>query len=239
MKRNLKTLILFMGFITITTAMNAQNNNINVPLITVTGESTVYVKPDEVTLTFGVETKNSDAKTAKASNDKLMNEIHKYLKAQKIDPKNLQTDYVRLNSVYLYNNDKERQEEYVAVNTVSLKLTDIKQYEKIASGLLERGINKIDQVTFGSSKLMQHQAEARNLAIKNAQEKAKSLAESIDQSIGKAFYINENASSYIPYPRVAMEMKPMSYDASGGNETTIAPGEMEIKGNVTVSFILN
>lgn len=238
MNRNLKTLFLIISFLTITTAMNAQNNNNNVPLITVTGESTVYVKPDEVTLTFGVETKNADAKIAKSSNDKLMSDIHQYLKSQKIDPKNIQTDYVRLNSMYIYN-EKERQEEYVAVNTVSLKLTDIKQYEKIASGLLERGINKINQVTFGSSKLTQHQTEARNLAIKNAQEKAESLAEAIGQSIGKAYYINENSSSYIPYPRMAMEMKAMSYDASGSEETTIAPGELEIKGNVTVSFVLN
>lgn len=232
------TLLLLMSFLTISTAMNAQHNNTNVPLITVTGESTVYVKPDEVTLTFGVETKNVDAKIAKSSNDKLMNEIHQYLKSQKIDPKNIQTDYVRLNSMYVYN-DKERQEEYVAVNTVSLKLTDIKQYEKIASGLLERGINKINQVTFGSSKLEQHQAEARTLAIKNAQEKAKSLAEAIGQSIGKAYYISETTSSVIPYPRVAMEMKAMSYDASSEEGTTIAPGELEIKGKVTVSFVLN
>lgn len=140
--------------------------------------------------------------------------------------------------MYVYN-DKERQEEYVAVNTVSLKLTDIKQYEKIASGLLERGINKINQVTFGSSKLTQHQDEARKLAIKNAQEKAKSLAEAIGQSIGKAYYISETTSSVIPYPRVAMEMKAMSYDASSEEGTTIAPGELEIKGKVTVSFVLN
>lgn len=238
MERNLKTLLLVMGFLTITTAVKAQNNNNNVSLITVTGESTVYVKPDEVTLTFGVETKNADPKIAKSSNDKLMNEIHQYLKSQKIDPKNIQTDYVRLNSMYIYN-EKERQEEYVAVNTVSLKLTDINQYEKIASGLLERGINKINQVTFSSSKLKEYQAEARILAVKNAQEKAKSLAEAIGQSIGKAYYINENTSPIIPYPRVAMEMKAMSYDASGGEEATIAPGEMEIKGNVTASFVLN
>jgi len=69
MERNLKTLLLVMGFLTITTAVKAQNNNNNVSVITVTGESTVYVKPDEVTLTFGGETKNADPKIAKSSND--------------------------------------------------------------------------------------------------------------------------------------------------------------------------
>lgn len=237
MKRNIKKIYLLIAFLSIGSFVYAQSNINNVPLITVTGESVVYTKPDEVNLTFGVETKNAEAKVAKTSNDKLMSEILKYLKAQKIDPKNIQTDYVRLNTVYVYN-DKDRKEEYAAVNTVSLKITDLAKYETIVSGLLERGINKIDQVSFGSSKLIQHQAEARRLAIQNAQEKAKALASAIGQSIGKAYFVNENASQMIPYPRVAM-MKTMDYAESSASGPTIAPGEMEIKGNVTVSFILN
>lgn len=238
MKPNLKKIPLLIALFFIGSFAYAQSNANNVPLITVTGESTVHVKPDEVTLTFGVETKDEDAKVAKTNNDKLMSDVHKYLKAQKIDPKNIQTDYVRLNAMYVYN-DKDRKQEYAAVNTVSLKLTDIAKYETIVSGLLERGINKIDQVSFGSSKLIQHQTEARNLAIQNAKEKADALASAIGQSIGKAYYINENSSQMIPYPRVAMKTMNYVSEESSADGPTIAPGEIEIKGNVTVSFVLD
>lgn len=237
MKRSMKKLSLLWVFLVVGTMVYAQNDNGQVPLITVTGESVVRVKPDEVTMTFGVETKNTDAKVAKTENDKLMSDILKYLKSQKIDPKNIQTDYVRLNSMYIYD-DKERKEEFRAVNTVSLKITDISKYEEISAGLVDRGINKIDQVSFGASKIKEYEAEARVQAIKAAKEKAQALASAIGQSTGKAYYINETSSEVIPYPRYGM-MKAMDYAESSANGPTIAPGELEVKGKVTVSFVLN
>src|SRR5690606_10190482 len=114
---HMKKLFLFTLLLTTVTFVQAQNNNNSVPLITVTGESKVKVKPDEVTLNFGVETRNVDAKVAKTKNDELMREILKYLKSQNIGSDNIQTDYMRLNSIYNY--EKGKQEEYVATQTVS------------------------------------------------------------------------------------------------------------------------
>lgn len=231
----MKKLILFFALFIFGTMAYAQNQNNSVPLITVTGESSVKVKPDEVTLNFGVETRHSEAKVAKSENDKLMSEILKYLKSQKVDPKNIQTDFVRLNSVY--NHEKGKEEGYVATQMVSLKITSLENYEEISSGLLARGINQINSIEFTTSKLKEFEAEARNLAIKSAKEKASTMASQIDQSIGKAYYISEDASPITPYPMYG-NMKTMDMRESGGNEPTIAPGEIEIKGRVSVSFLL-
>lgn len=229
------TFLLFALFLFSTMAY-AQNDTNPVPLITVIGESSVKVKPDEVTLNFGVETRNLDAKVAKTENDKLMSDILKYLKAQKIDPKNIQTDYLRLNSVY--NHQLGKEEGFVATQMVSLKITDLSKYEEISSGLLTRGINQINSIEFTTSKLKEHEAEARNLAIKSAKEKATTMASQIDQSIGKAYYINEESFPVIPFQRYGA-MKAMDMQESAGDGPTIAPGEIEIKGRVTVSFLLN
>jgi uncharacterized protein YggE len=164
-----------------------------------------------------------------------MSDILKYLKAQKIDPKNIQTDYVRLNSVYNY--EKGKQEAFVATQMVTLKITQLDKYEEISSGILARGVNQINSIEFNTSKLKEHQAEARRLAMKSAKEKATAMATEIDQSIGKAYYINEDASP-MPYPMYG-NMKTMDMRESAGNEPTIAPGEIEIKGRVSVSFVLN
>lgn len=230
----MKNLFLLFAFLSFGTMAFAQNhNNSSVPLITVTGESTVKVKPDEVTLNFGVETRNMDAKVAKSENDKLMSDILKFLKSQNIDPKNIQTDYVRLNSVY--NHEKGKQEGFVATQMVNLKITDLSKYEAVSSGILERGVNQINNLEFSTSKLEEHKAEARKLAIVSAKEKATSLASEINQSIGKAYYIVEDSSPVVPYLRYGA-MKAMDMQESGG--ATIAPGEIEIKGNISVSFLL-
>ena len=232
----MKNTLLLLAFLITSTFSYAQNNNNSVPLITVNGESSVKIKPDEVTLSFGVETRNIGAKAAKTENDKLMSEILKYLKSQKIDPKNIQTDYLRLNPVY--NHQLGKEEGFVATQTVSLKITDLNKYEAISSGILERGINQINSIEFSSSKLKEHEAEARNLAIKSAKEKASAMAAQIDQSIGKAYYINEDMQPVIPFQRYGA-MKAMDMQESAANDPTIAPGEIEIIGRVTVSFVLN
>jgi len=233
---DMKHTFLLIAFLIVSTVTYAQNNNNNsVPLITVNGESSVKIKPDEVTLNFGVETRNLEAKAAKTENDKMMSEILKYLKAQKIDPKNIQTDYLRLNPVY--NHQLGKEEGFVAVQMVSLKITDLAKYETISAGLIERGINQINNIEFASSKIKEHEAEARNLAIKSAKEKATAMASQMDQKIGKAYYINEDMQPVIPFQRYGA-MKAMDMQESGGNEPTIAPGEIEIKGRVTVSFVL-
>lgn len=229
----MKNLFLLVAFLSLGTMSFAQNNQSNVPLITVTGESTVKVKPDEVTINFGVETRNIDAKVAKKENDMLMSDILKFLEIQNIDPKNIQTDYIRLNSVY--NHEKGKQEGFVATQMVKLKITDLSKYEAISSGILERGINQIDNLEFSTSKLEAHKEEARKLAISSAKEKASSLASEINQSIGKAYYIVEDSSPVVPYLRYGA-MKAMDMQESAG--PTIAPGEIEIKGHITVSFIL-
>lgn len=231
----MKNSFLLFAFLTISTFVYAQNNN-TVPLITVNGESIVKIKPDEVTLNFGVETRNMEAKAAKEENDKLMSAILKYLKSQKVDAKNVQTDYVRLNPVY--NHQKGKEEGFVATQSVRVKITDVSQYETISSGLLERGINQINSIEFTTSKLKEHEAEARNLAIKSAKEKAEAMASQIGQSIGKAYFINEDTPPVIPFQRYGA-MKAMDMQESAGNDPTIAPGELEIKGRVTVSFVLN
>ena len=232
----MKNTLLLLAILAISTFGYAQNNNNTVPLITVIGESSVKIKPDEVTLNFGVETRNIEAKAAKTENDKLMSEILKYLKSQKIDPKNIQTDYLRLNPVY--NHQLGKEEGFVASQMVSLKITDLSKYEAISSGILERGINQINNIEFSSSKLKEHEAEARNLAIKSAKQKATEMAAQIDQNIGKAYFINEDMQPVIPFQRYGA-MKAMDMQESGANDPTIAPGEIEIKGRVTVSFVLN
>ena len=233
----MKKIFLITAFLLAGTLSRAQNNANSVPLITVTGESVVKVKPDEVILTFGVETRNVDAQEAKRTNDKLMSDVLKFLKEKKVDPKNIQTDYLRLNSIYNY--EKGKQEEFVATQTVKLKITDLSKYEEISSGLLIRGINQINQIEFGTSKLEQLKQEARQLAIKAAKEKANMLATEIGQAIGKAYYINENSSQVAPYPMYGNMMKSMDMAESNEGGPTIAPGEIEVKGNITASFVLN
>ena len=66
--------------------------------------------------------------------------------------------------------------------------------------------------------------------------KAKEYASVLNQMVGKAVSISELSNPGGPRPMYKMAMMDSS---SGSGEQTIAPGEMEIRTTVNVSFLLN
>ena len=204
------------------------------PTIEVSGEGTVSVVPDRVTISVSVQNEGQDPKTLKQQNDATVSEVLQFLKGQNIPSKNITTQFVQLNKNYDYNTKKYK---YSASQTISVLLEDMSKYEKVMTGLVNSGVNRIGGISFGTSKKDELEAEARRLAILDAKQKATEYVKPLGQSVGKAVLISEfQQSSNGPGPMYKMAMM----DSSGGGEQeTLAPGEMEVKAKVNVSFILN
>ncbi len=201
------------------------------PSISVMGTGTVNIVPDKVLINSRVEHTGKTAAEVKRKNDEVVNRIIKYLKDEGVPPRNIQTEYIRLNKEVNYNTQDTM---YSANQAISILLTSLKDYEKIMSGLLNSGLNRIDGVQFQTSKKEALQSEARKKAVLNAKMKAEEYARALDQNAGKAIRISEvQTDHYQPVYRV-MEMK-----ADSAEQQTIAPGEMEITVKVNVEFLLN
>ena len=104
-------------------------------------------------------------------------------------------------------------------------------------GIVEVGVNRIDNVEFKSSKIAGYLIEARKLAIKNAKQKATDyISELPGQKVGKEISINEIESSF--YPVAVASYKADAVAAMDMPKETLAIGELEVQCNVTVSFLL-
>ncbi len=101
---------------------------------------------------------------------------------------------------------------------------------------IDSGINRRDGIWFSSSDKLEQEYQARKKAIENAKMKAEEYAGVLNQSIGKAISISEYRAANGPNP--VYRTMAMQSDSSGGQQT-LAPGEMEIKVNVNVRFLLN
>jgi uncharacterized protein YggE len=77
-----------------------------------------------------------------------------------------------LNPQYDYEKKKHN---YNATQTIEILLRDLSKYDELMEGLVDQGINRIDAVTFQSSKLAQYQSEARKLAMKEAKNESRRL----------------------------------------------------------------
>ena len=227
----MKKMLIFMALIAAIPAISQQN--IERPVVNVTGEGVVKVKPDEVLIKSRIEHEGSSAAEVKKQNDVVVDKVINYLKSQGLDEKDIQTDYVNLNKRYDYN---DKTYSYVANQAISITLHEISEYEKIMKGLLENGLNRIDGIQFKSSEMEKYEKEARKLAVLDAQNRARELAQPLGQDIGKAVTITEmDYNNFQPVYRMdeAVEMS-----AAKGSQQTIAPGELEIKIKVNVGFDL-
>jgi uncharacterized protein YggE len=205
-----------------------------IPQINVNGEGKVKVVPDEAKIEVTVETKGNNVKDVKKQNDVKIEAALKVIKKMNLAPSDFKTQRVALNPQYDYEKKKHN---YNATQTIEILLKDLSKYDELMEGLVDAGINRIDTVTFQSSKLVQYQSEARKLAIKEAKLKAEDYVSAIGQKVGRAMTISDNSQNYYPQPRYAT-MKTMEMADTSGPRETIALGEINIIANVTVSFIL-
>lgn len=219
--------ILFMG-------MSYAQEVKQVPQISVTGEGKIKVVPDQATITATVETKGNNAKDVKKENDKHMEAVLKMIKKMNLAPADYRTQRVSLNPIFDYEKKKTT---YNATQTVEILLRDLSQYDELMEGLVDQGVNRIDNVVFQSSRVAQYQSDARKMAMKDAKHKAEDYVSVLGQKVGRAMTISDNSQSYQPQP-VYARMKAMAMDESTATRETLAEGEITITANVSVSFIL-
>ncbi|WP_426094652.1 SIMPL domain-containing protein [Flavobacterium sp. DSR2-3-3] len=205
-----------------------------IPQINVNGEGKVKVIPDQATIAVTVETKGNNAKDVKKENDVKIDAVLKFIKKMNLAPADYKTQRVSLNPQYDY---EKKKHSYNATQTIEILLRDLSKYDELMEGLVNEGINRIDAVTFQSSKLAQYQSEARKLAMKEAKMKAEDYVSVLGQKVGRAMTISDNSQTYYPQPMYAA-MKTMERSDASEPRETLALGEINITANVLVSFIL-
>ncbi|MDR6844358.1 SIMPL domain-containing protein [Flavobacterium granuli] len=205
-----------------------------IPQVNVSGEGKIKVVPDQVTILATVETKGNNAKEVKKQNDQQMEAVLKLIKSMNLAPADYKTKRVSLNPQYDY---EKKKHSYNATQTVEILLRDLSKYDELMEGLVDQGINRIDNVTFQSSKLAQYQSDARKQAMKDAKIKAEEYVSVLGQKVGVAITITDNSQTYYPQPVYAMKLMAMEADGASPRQT-MAAGEIEIIANVSVSFKL-
>jgi uncharacterized protein YggE len=206
-----------------------------IPQINVSGEGKVKVTPDQALILATVETKGNNSKEVKKLNDQQMEAVLKLVKSMNLAPADYKTKRVSLMPQYDY---EKKKTSYIATQTIEIILRDLSKYDALMEGLVDQGVNRIDNVTFQSSKLAQYQSDARKLAMKEAKLKAEDYVSVLGQKIGSAVVITDSSQNYYPQPMYAAMKGAMGGQEDTATRETMAVGEIEIVANVTVSFKL-
>jgi len=213
-------------------------------VITVEGIGKVTAIPDVARITFTV---SEEATTASVAQDNAAERINVALAVLKddlgIEEKDIKTSsysvYPRYNQPNPCFNGfcpeyEQRIVGYTASPTVEVTVRDTGKTGEILSQLGDAGVDNLYGPSFTVDDPEALKAEARELAIKQARDKAKELAKDLNVRIVRVTGFWENSGGYYPYAERAYGL---GGDAS---VSSIAPelpvGESEIQVMVSVSY---
>jgi len=248
-------LILVISFLAVIAqcSIQAQQNQLfdDRPKITVNGEAVVKVQPDQIIITFGIETWDKNIIAAKQENNEILKKAVVVIKESGIPDKNIQTDYLSIEPRYGDNYEKRNFIGYFVRNTFVVTLAEPDKVENLVTGVLQSGVNYIHSINFQTIEFKKYREQARELALNAAKEKAEKMAGSLGQQIGNPIQISEgygganwyysswNGWGYGSRSNY-MSQNVMQNIESGTGEIseTIALGKISIKANVNVVFEL-
>lgn len=204
--------------------------------IWVTGEGKVSVVPDVAILNMGVEAQAISVAEAQQQATEAMGAVMTVLDSYGIAEKDIKTRYYSIYPVKRWQNDEEILIGYRVNNMVTVKIRNMDDTGTIIDAVIEAGgdYTRINSISFTVDDPTDYYEDVRELAIEDAQEKAKQLAKLAKVDLGEPTYINEG-SVYVPTPYDFYRGEAIPVPAPAPT-TSISPGETEIRLTVQVVF---
>lgn len=202
--------------------------------IHVIGSGSVAGEPDIATLDVGVSVEKETVAEAREEAASAMTALINSLKANDVAEKDIKTENFNIYPQYDYGEKVRTLRGYRVNNTVRAKVRELETLSEVIDDAAAAGGNStvINSIQFAIDDTAPLQTQARNLAVKDAEAKAQTLAEASGVRLGEPVTITESsffAGPPTPYLAVAE-------DASARTATPIAPGEFTVTVNVTVVY---
>ena len=213
--------------------------------IVVRGEGMVQAPPDMVVVVLKVNTGSANLMEAKQENDRRIVKVQEVTKSYGIKPEDILIEYNDIDRTVSKDPKGERRYvRFVVKKTITILMRDLVRFEPMLNELLQAGVNELDEVSFRQSRYQELKAKARELAVKNAQEKATAMASSLGRRVGKPMKIIERTNYY--YGDDADEsvtaLSRLGYIGTRGARTMSTPetsaGTKQFNSEVTVVFEL-
>lgn len=212
----------------------------------VSGEGKVTAIPDIANFSFRVVTEGGkDIAGLQEENTGKMNKIIEFVKSEGVADKDIKTENYSINPRYQTSNCSPWQSQevcsppeivgYTISQTVSVKVRDFDKIGDILSNSVGLGANSVSGPSFAIDDPDTAKNEARDEAIKKAQEKAEAIANSADFRIGRLLRITEGSAYEPRYNDISLEKSVMA-SGVGGSAPSVEPGSQDVTVDVTLTY---
>ena len=198
--------------------------------MTVTGNGEVVAQPDYVQIQIEVRTEGKDVSAAQQENAAIMNRVIASLVALNIPREAIQTTAYTISPNYDYIEGRQVFRGYEVQNAITVKITDISQVGTVIDTAVENGANHVSAIQFKIEDSDAYYRQALQLALLDAQAKAKSMADTMNLPLQLLpIEIVEETIA----PPIAYKSLQLSNEQS---ITPIEPGMIRVTATVRVKF---
>jgi len=215
------------------------------PTISVRANAIVKVQPETAYFEVGVLTQHKSAAEAQQMADRVIGRIMKALQEKGMDRKDLATSVCNLRPSYADDRDRRTIIGYHGDNFVTVNVRELSRLGELIDACMAVGATNIGQVEFRVEDIRSYRKQGREMAVKNARERAEQIAAAMGVKIVRVRSIDETTSDYARYGRdwwgsrrETMMSQAIAYVPSdtASEEPEIALGTFPITAGVAVSF---
>lgn len=216
--------------------------------VQVSGTAIINVTPDRVSVQLGVQSNGTTIEGVEQMNTFATQAVIKSARLLGVEAKDIATEQYYIEPIY-ENYDSLYIKGYRINNIVSITLRDVSKTSTVIAAALKAGANQVINIDFYTSELRKYRDQAREMAMKAAQEKAQALASAAGASADCVLSITENSWSYYNgwwYGRnqgqnqwtqnVVQNVAPSAGVSSGTGDEPISLGQISVKAEVQATF---
>lgn len=220
--------------------LSAHEHKTREPVIVVSGSGDAAVAPDLAIVTLSVAETRKTAREALDVANGAMGAVIDALKKDGIAARDLQTSGLSIQAQYAYPQNEDGTPKppvltgYAVSNSLTIRIRDIAKVGGVIDQAVTLGINQGGDIRFTNEDPSKTVAAARTEAVKDAIEKARTLADAAGVKLGRILEISEATNAEEPRPLAAMRMSKEAADGA----VPVEAGENSYAVNVNVTFAI-
>jgi uncharacterized protein YggE len=211
--------------------------------VSVTGEATAKLVPDQAMLSVTVQTEDAKLTTAKEKNDQRLKKALAVAKEFGLTDKQIRLSQSNISPQYDYKNGSSRPvfRSYVVSHTLVLTLPKPEKAALLMDALTQQGVDQMGGLSFGLADEKKARDELLEKALADAKAKAGRMAAALGATLGEPLTISEQGGGvHMPVPRPMMARMEMAVGSAKMMDASpeLPSGEIEVSSSVSVVFAL-
>jgi uncharacterized protein len=198
------------------------------------GEAIITARPDRAFIMIAAESRSRNSSDAQKQNAAAMSAVLQRIEHAGVPKDAIRTIGYELQPEFDYANGRQTFRNYVARNTVEVRVDDIDRVGVVIDAAAEGGATTITGIRFDVRNRAALERDALRQAVADARARADAAAAGAGAAVDRVVRVEEEANFQPPRPMTRMAAQ----GATVAGQTPVEPSTIEIQARVTMTVSL-